>query len=651
MYVNVALPLPLRELFTYHIPDELLARCEPGKRVWVSFGRQKQLGVIVEIHGREPSFKTKPIQGLVDREAWLTPAQLELAQRMSVFYACSLGEVLQTMAPSPEFQELPSEPDPVKVQPAKHPLTDEQRSAFEALSADQDPLLLFGLTGTGKTEVYLEAAEACLQQGQQVLFMVPEIGLTPQLASRVRERFGSAVAITHSNLSPRERWNTYARVWRGDAVVVLGPRSACLGPFRSLKLMIVDEEHDASYKSQETPRYHGRQVAFMLRQAWGAALVLGSATPSLESAHHAGLVVESARPVLQLKRLEQRHGQFQKVQAKLIDMRRTRHRALISPELRRMLEERLDRNEQSILFLNRRGYSNLCLCDACGTAIECPNCDLTLTYHRHGHKLHCHTCGHWQPLQSHCESCGNTSFLLEGFGTQQVEQALQEMLPDAVIARMDRDTTSKKGAHARLVDAMQHGRIDILLGTQMVSKGLHFPNVTLSAVLLADMSLNQPDFRAAERTFQLINQVAGRAGRGELAGEVVVQTYNPLAPAIRRALDDDLEGFLELEQPVRQRLRYPPFMRLVRFQVRSHDASLAESLVRPVAKAARAALPAEAMLLGPAEARPFRVKNNYRYALTLKVKQRSDADPVIHAARTAFGQQAKAYLEIDVDPV
>ena len=454
------------------------------------------------------------------------------------------------------------------------PLNQEQSAALSAIIStprSPTPVLLFGVTGSGKTEVYLQAIAAELEAGRGAIVMVPEIALTPQTVQRFASRFGDRVAVLHSALSDGERYDEWHRIRAGAARVVVGPRSAVWAPVRNLGLIVVDEEHEASYKQDDSPRYNARDVAVLRGAIEGARVVLGSATPSLES------WMNAKRGKYALAGIARRAGAGTLPSVGIVDMRdgSSRDGAIFSRELLDAIRLRLDRGEQTILFLNRRGYSRTVTCSACGHVATCPVCGVAYTYHRADSCLRCHVCGGWTPVPTSCENCRASAFDYRGVGTQRAEDALSKCFPHARILRMDADSTSRKNSHDDLLSTFRRGAADILLGTQMIAKGLDFPNVTLVGVLNADASLNMPDFRAAERTYQLLAQVAGRAGRAELPGEVLIQSYDPAVPTIRAAAAGDFARFAEDELKAREEAFLPPFCHLAVVGVKSQDLRLA----------------------------------------------------------------------------
>ena len=458
------------------------------------------------------------------------------------------------------------------------PLNSEQQTALDLIRRFDDstirrfpPVLLYGVTGSGKTEVYLQAIAAELARGRGAIVMVPEIALTPQTVKRFASRFGSQVAVLHSALSDGERYDEWHRIRSGEARVVIGPRSVVWAPVRDLGLVVVDEEHETSYKQDELPRYHARDVAVLRGAVEGARVVLGSATPSLES------WMNVRRGKYALAEMKCRAGAGTLPNVRLVDLTVAGDRAggaIFSQELLEALRVRLERGEQTILFLNRRGYSRSAECAGCGHVVECPGCGIPYTYHRADACLRCHVCGGWIPLPEKCPVCGCPGFAFKGIGTQRAEAALEKCFPQARILRMDADSVSRKNSHDDILSVFRRGEADVLLGTQMIAKGLDFPNVTLVGVLNADASLNLPDFRAAERTYQLLAQVAGRAGRAELPGEVLIQSYDVSSPVLNAVVRNDFAAFAEDELSVRRDCFFPPFCHLAVITLSSKNLNL-----------------------------------------------------------------------------
>lgn len=503
-------------------------------------------------------------------------------------------------------------------------LNEEQAAALQAVKAaiearETKPLLLQGVTGSGKTEVYLQAARHVLDQGRGVLILVPEISLTPQTMARFKSRFADmegAVAILHSAMSDGERFDEWHAIRRGKARIAIGPRSALFAPVQNLGLIIVDEEHDSSYKQENSPRYHGRDLAVLRAAMEGATIVLGSATPSLESLYNV------QRGKYTMLRMDKRADGQRLPLTRVLDMRREpkdkRNLGILSERLRMAIEDRLRENQQVILLLNRRGFARALQCPDCGYTAQCEHCALPMTYHATENRLICHICGYRAVVPRRCPECHSNAILLEGYGTQKVEAVLRRCFPQARLQRVDADVTARKNALRDILASFRAHRTDILLGTQMISKGLDFPGVTLVGVLNADLGLCVPDPRAAERTFQLLTQVAGRAGRGELDGEVIIQTYNPQAAAIQYARRHDTDGFAENELGIRQQLCFPPYTHMAVLTVRSAKEELAAFSLETLYKHLKQVLPPPAEISDPLPAPLPKAYGQFRYQCTLK---------------------------------
>ena len=543
---------------------------------------------------------------------------------------------------------------------AKFALNSEQQAAYgrivAALEAQQyQTFLLHGITGSGKTEVYLQAIETCLAQGRDAIILVPEISLTPQTVGRFFARFHQNIAVLHSGLSSGERYDEWRRALRGEVRIVVGARSAIFAPLPNVGMIVVDEEHDNSYKQGETPRYHARDVAIMRAKMSGAVCLLGSATPSVESYSNSE-TGKSARLELLTRATR---GTLPKVT--LVDMRaegrETKGQVILSRALEAAVWERVKANEQVILLLNRRGHSPFVLCPQCGWVAECENCNVSLTYHSHGGVLRCHYCDAEQPRPAVCGKCHFNPLIYLGAGTQKGEDYLMHAFPGARIERMDADTTSGKGGHAKILGRFAEGQIDILIGTQMLAKGHDYPGVTLVGVINADAGLALPDFRAAEQAFQLLTQVGGRAGRGTRAGEVLIQTYRPKHYAIRAACGHDYSAFYREEIAYREGAGYPPFRRMVHFVIESEEPLLAERhavLLHRIVRGEIEALGFRGIqLLGPAPATIKRVNRKYRWNLGALSRSAQRLNQLVRAVREAFQKKAEArkvQLKVDLDP-
>ena len=515
--------------------------------------------------------------------------------------------------------------------------------------APPKPVLLFGVTGSGKTEVYLQAIAHALQRGLGAIVLVPEIALTPQTVQRFASRFGARIAVLHSALSDGERYDEWHRIRNGEAVVVVGPRSAVFAPVRNLGLIVVDEEHEPSYKQDEAPRYNARDAAVMRGWMERCAVVLGSATPAMES----WLNVEKGKYVV--AHLTRRVAGRPMPRVNIVDMRvetaKAGHVQIFSGVLLEALKLRLERGEQSILFLNRRGYATSLVCPKCGAVAECPSCSVAYTYHQADTCLRCHICGGWRPVPETCPGCGDPAFKFTGFGTQRVEIALKRCFPQAQVLRMDADVTARKNSHDELLAVFKSGRADILIGTQMIAKGLDFPNVTLVGVLSADMSLHMPDFRAAERTYQLLAQVSGRAGRAELPGEVFVQTFSPDHPAVRAAASDEgFAPFAAAELAERRSGGYPPYTHLVCVTCKGPDEAKVRFVAESVERGLRRALAGTNVLLSEACPAPLaKAKDHYRYQLLLRAPTARAVTRPLRALLAKTRLAPDVALAIDVD--
>lgn len=537
-------------------------------------------------------------------------------------------------------------------------LTPEQAAALDSIQQEliappafRQPVLIHGVTGSGKTELYLRAIAAVRKTGKQAICLVPEISLTPQMIHRFRSRFGGEVAVLHSALSAGEKFDEWQRIRRGQVSIVVGARSAVFAPFENVGLIIIDEEHEQSYKQDSpSPAYHAREVAAERARLEGALLVLGSATPALESFHKA------RSGEYRLVSLEHRVDDRPMPAVTLVDMReelRSGNRSIFSTALQEALSQTLAAKEQVILFLNRRGYNTFIMCRTCGEAVQCPNCAVALTYHLGDQHLACHYCDHQARVPTTCPKCGSKAIRHMGAGTERVEEELHHLYPEIRIARMDVDTTRRKGSHAAILKRFANHEVDVLVGTQMIAKGLDFPDVTLVGVVLADTSLNLPDFRAAERTFQLVTQVAGRAGRGLKPGRVLVQTYQPEHSALLAAAEHDYRRFFQEEIAFRKQLDYPPFAHIIQMVVAGEE----EGPVAETASAIHQLLVQGRFsggILGPGPAPLARLRGRYRYHLILKGDEIGRMAREVRAAFASGGRWRKSKnvtLSVDVDPL
>jgi primosomal protein N' (replication factor Y) len=514
------------------------------------------------------------------------------------------------------------------------------------------PILIRGVTGSGKTEIYLQAIEYALHQGRDAIVLVPEIALTPQTVERFRARFPKQqVTVLHSHLSEGERHDQWHKIRDGQSHIVIGARSAVFAPVQALGLIVVDEEHETSYKQDEAPRYNARDVAVMRGRIEGAAVVLGSATPSLESFYNA------QRGRYTLATLSHRVDHRKMPLIRIVDMRQEAIRAkglyVLSHRLRDAIYARLEKKEQVILFLNRRGYATHLFCPKCGYVAHCPNCSVTLTYHRKAEQLNCHLCGHVAGVPKVCPNpeCRDPAIRYSGMGTEKVEAAIQKAFPKARVQRMDSDVMTTKSRYREILGAFRVGKIDILVGTQMIAKGLHFPSVTLVGIVCADMALHLPDFRAGERTFQLLVQVAGRAGRGDVEGEVVAQTFTPHYEAIQFARQHDYLGFYEYEIEQRRENRMPPITRMVCVTIRGRSEEKAKFVAETIARDLQKQLTPEMLMGGPVPAPLARIQNQYRFQIMLRSEQVMRLTEAISKVTSVLRAPSDVNVAVDVDPV
>ncbi len=739
VYVEAALPVPLRRVFTYRVPEEMRGILKLGARMMLPFGRRNLTGYAVGLHTELPpdveidESKIKDIIEVLDEEPLITPEILGLTQWTADYYASFWGEMLKAALPAgintekvrPKrrkavrllsaitdddakpfsdqqqwivdllianggtmlftdvleqadvgasplntlakrgvveiyIQDVMRDPLAGALFPDRDDftLTDEQQRALDSITSALTNIdtfkafLLHGVTGSGKTEVYIRAMRFALDAGRSAMMLVAEFALTPVFSRRLRTVFGSDVAILHSSLSPGERYDEWRRIRRGDARITIGTRSAVFAPLENIGLVIVDEEHDSSYRQHESPFYNARDVAVMRAHLAGAVVVLGSATPAMESFYNA----QTGKYTY--LHLPQRIGGRGLAEAELIDMRLVFKRAgrdvPLSFELIDAITATHARGEQVIILLNRRGFSQFVLCRSCGESVKCKNCDITLTFHRGDNKLICHYCNYREKSPKVCPKCESEYLYFVGQGTEKIEDMLAKKFPAMRIARVDRDTMAHKGELEDVLLKFAAGHIDMLVGTQMIAKGHDFPNVTLVGVISVDIGLGMPDMRSAERTFQLITQVAGRSGRGAKAGKVLIQTYYPEHYALRHAREQDYEGFYAEEIKFRQRLGYPPFFVLASIMIKHRDhpyASKNANILRRSLDTANTAR--NARVLGPAPASLSRLKNEFRLQIILKGVSRRSLRETLDIALADAEQHGcdLRTINVEIDPV
>ena len=742
--VEVAVPLPLDTIFHYRVPETLVNEVEPGKRVFVPFGRRK-LTAYVLAWTDAPTGDLKDVIEALDSEPLFTAEELSFFRWAAGYYLHPLGEVIKAALPAginietrrrvvanedgsvaseeqlkggkpvrtEAFYKIlppPTDPprlrgkalnileflrtvgdaprvlisrnfgdssqqlkklaglgliaeerrevyrDPFREEVFQHDsplvLNESQSFSFTRIAQALDdgkfsPFLLHGVTGSGKTEVYLHIISRCLSLGKTALVLVPEIALTPQLVRRFKSRFRCGIAVLHSGLSPGERYDEWRRIRRGEVCIVIGARSAIFAPLEKIGVIVVDEEHEASYKQTEGFTYNARDLALVRGKMGNSVVVLGSATPLITTYYAA---MEGRLEYLELP---ERVRNLPLPDAEIIDGRARKAETFL-PQLVAALTDNLARGGQSLLFLNRRGFATFVICRDCGHVFRCPNCSVTLTYHRLRQRHFCHYCDFSLPAPSVCPGCSSTEIGLLGRGTERVEEEVKILLPDARVARMDSDTTSGKGGHARILKKLEEGNIDILIGTQMIAKGHDYPGVTLVGVISADTALNLPDFRSAERTFQMVSQVTGRAGRGDAPGIVLIQSLSPDHYALVRAADHDFAGFYADEIEFRREAGYPPFTCLATVNFSGTSAESVEKNAEDAARhlrRLRQQLNTRTEVLGPAPALLAKVRGRYRRQILLKSPTRRELNRFLSSFRMEFKPPAVVRMNIDVDPV
>ena len=532
-------------------------------------------------------------------------------------------------------------------------LTVEQKNAMELVrksldSDNPDSILLYGVTGSGKTEIYLQAIDCCLERQQEAIVLVPEISLTQQTIERFRSRFGNTVSVMHSGLSDGERFDEWMKIHQGETKIAVGARSALFAPFRNLGLIVVDEEHENTYKQDENPRYNARDVSVVRGKREKATVILGSATPSTESYYNTQI------NKYKLATLQQRVDNRKMPHMEIVDMRAEaalRGQAQIfSRRLTDLIKHRLEAGEQTLIFLNRRGYATQMMCTQCGYVARCEECSVTYTYHRQANLLMCHLCGTVMEAYKQCPQCKDPNIRYSGLGTEKVEAIAHKLFPQARIARMDSDTMTAKNAYRKTLNAVRQGRINILIGTQMIAKGLHFPNVTLVGIVFADLGLHLPDFRAGERTFQLLTQVAGRSGRGEVPGHVIVQSYTPFHPALQYAVSHDYNGFINEELEQRKALSFPPVTHAVLVHFRGDSEMKVYEAAEHFVKKSKPVLPDDVELAGPMPSPITKIRSKFRYQIMLRTKNITRLTKKLRPIILNTNKSKEVEIFADVDP-
>ncbi len=657
VFAEVVLPLPLRHPFTYSVPSKFQATVRAGSRVRVPFGRRSLIGIALSIKEERPDREVREILDTLDESPLLSAPERKLLDWASSYYLTPIGEVLRHLVPPQLFRPTKKEGRKIRPlpsfesfeKPAVLNLSSEQREAVAKILGSTQPILLHGIAGSGKTEVYIEAIREILKKGGQALVLVPEIGLTPQTVGRFQQ-LGVPIGVYHSSLTAAQRFQVWKGSREGKFPVVIGTRSAVFLRFPNLQFLAIDEEHDSSYKQEERFCYHAREIALWRAAEGKIQVVLGSATPSLESLHRA------QGKKMRIVSLKTRPAATQPPFLEMIDRRQIfGGHSIFSPRLLDGLRENLNKKEQSLLFLNRRGHAPIVLCTQCGSIPRCSHCDISLTFHREGENriLLCHYCDQKKPYDPICSQCRKETLHPEGYGTERVMSELHRLFPAARLARMDRDTAKNEG-WIRLLEKMKKKEIDILVGTQMITKGHDYPDLTLVGILDADQSIHRPDFRAAERSFQLLTQVSGRSGRGERPGRVMIQTYQPDHAGLAAVMAGDGADFYARELAHRSEAGYPPWCRLIQMRLFGKNRETVRRKAELLARQLQERLPSETTLLGPSPCPIERLRDRYRWHLLLKTNSYSKIRPDLERLLDDFAKNhlpSNLKMVVNVDPM
>lgn len=656
--LKVAIQTPLRRVFDYLLPDEInCSALKPGIRIKVPFGRREVIGILLDVvdHSEVPAAKLKFIKQVLDLEPIFNKSMLKLCQWASNYYHYPIGEVLSSALPKLLRQgkaaELKRDIVSEKTSSEKLILNSAQQQAVDKILGSQDKFqtfLLYGVTGSGKTEVYLHVLEKILSLGKQALILVPEIALTPQTVRRFTERFNVPVVSLHSSLTDRKRLDAWILAREGKAKIIIGTRSAVFTQCKDLGIIIIDEEHDLSFKQQEGFRYSARDLGITRANMQKIPIILGSATPSLEALHNVNL-----KRYVKID-LPERAGSAIHPQFKIIDICDQRLMHGMSKELLGAIRQHLDNNNQVMIFLNRRGYAPTLMCHKCGWIAKCSNCDVNMTLHSQPVYLHCHHCNLRQPVMRECPSCDGRTLFNVGVGTEQLELALSKYFSDAEVVRIDRDTTRKKGELDKILNKVRNGKKQILVGTQMIAKGHHFPNVTLVGVINVDHGFFSADFRTAERIGQLLIQVAGRAGRAEKPGEVLIQTHHPDNSLLLQLIHAGYQGFAGAALQERSDSQMPPYSYFILIRAEALQENMMLEFLKVAKEIAMQLVDDNVMLLGPIPSPMLRRKRYYRGQLLLQASQRASLQNILNRLTPEIEQlklSKKAKWSIDVDPL
>ncbi len=659
--VDVAVPLPIKGVFSYLVEPDQVPRVKKGVRVRVPFKNREITGFLVGVRETPPDSKLKKIIEIVDEEPVLSDEMLRLTHWLSEYYFSSWGEAIETAVPrwvkqGKRLKEIPA-PPPFSQPPETREwtLTSEQEKALHQIQKSlrdeaPRPILLYGVTGSGKTELYIRAVKEVLARGKGAIALVPEIALTEQIRRFFHHHFKDELEILHSKLSDGERFWAWKRIEAGQKRVLLGPRSAIFAPMPRLGLILIDEEHEGSYKQEQSPRYHAREVALWRAREEKALLILGSATPSLES-------MDSAeKGIFHRLDLTRRVEDKRLPEISILDLKKEgdiqKRPVILSRLLAREIESNLSRKEGTLLLLNRRGFSTQVHCPGCGEVVSCPSCEVSLTFHQEDNRLLCHYCNYQIETPRVCRQCKQPLLRFTGYGTEKVESELGRLFPQARVARMDADSVRRKGSHERVLADFRDQKIDILVGTQMIAKGFDFPHVTLVGVVLADVGLLLPDFRSSERTFQLLTQVAGRSGRGNQPGRVIIQTYSPEHPSVACARTHDYLRFYNEEIKKRAQHAYPPAQSLINLLIRSRVEKKAYLFAREFRESLRKNLTGHGVeVVGPAPLPFYRLRGHFRWHLLIKASEIAQAQELIRRTLTEFKRRSGVAFQVDVNPL
>ena len=679
LFAEVVFGVPINRVFLYKIPEKLKSLSKKGIRVFAPFGRRNLIGYIVALQDKSDPvlrhngtcIETKELIEILDAEPVVNDEMLKFTRWISDYYLCPWGEVIESAMPEwvdvkivnkreiRRVKERSQKPEArsqkLEGKTSDFSLTTYQENVINKIKNKIDEgkhqvFLLHGVTGSGKTEVYIRATAEVLKKGEKVIVMVPEITLTLQLFQRFLKIFGNRLAILHSGLTQRERYNEWMKVRNGEVDIVIGARSAVFAPFENIGLIIVDEEHDTAYKQDTSPRYNGRDIAIVRGKSSEAVVILGSATPSMESFYNS-----------QTGKYEYLHlpDRIDKKTLPLIEIVDIKGGNIISERLKSEIEKRIERKEQTLLFINRRGSATFIQCSDCGYVWRCKNCSVSLTHHKKDNLCVCHYCGYSETVSDTCPQCKGYTINYKGRGTQKIEDEIRALFPNSNIERMDRDTVRKKGEAGRILKGIDERSIDILIGTQMIAKGHDYPGITLVGIVSADESLNIPDFRASERTFQLITQVAGRAGRGDINGDVILQTYNPDHYSVKCAKEYDFIGFYNQEGELREALNYPPYSKMVSFRIEGSNEKGVEQFSHNFGKILDEIIGWQNDIekLGPSKAIIYKIRNRYRWQILLKGRKIGNLKKIVSKAteeakiRLQKTSKGNIKLDIDIDPI